>query len=159
MHRHVTRLVLVPAAVWALLVFDPAAARAADCNGNGQEDNTDIRRGASKDCNGNGRPDECDEEPVILALRGATAVTGRSSALAAADFDADGLLDLIAGGLFMGAGLLSVLVNQGDGAFLVAAEHPVGVKVLGVAAADVDGDGDPDLTNRGGGVDRSRGRW
>ena len=38
----------------------PVALFSADCNGNGTDDDADIRMGISLDCNRNGRPDECD---------------------------------------------------------------------------------------------------
>ncbi len=40
--------------------FDIFDAVCDDCNGNGQDDATDISNGTSQDCNSNGTPDECE---------------------------------------------------------------------------------------------------
>jgi hypothetical protein len=61
-----------------------------------------------------------------------------------ADVDGDGKLDIVAA--FSGATHgLSVLLNQGGGSFAAAVNYPVTEIAIGVAAGDLDGDGDADV--------------
>jgi hypothetical protein len=93
---------------------------AADCNGNGIEDPEEIARGAP-DCNQNGVPDACDLEPTVAFSPGPVVETGsagRTTNLAAADFDGDGVQDLAL-----------AIVNQAEENRLVILDNDV---VLGI---------------------------
>jgi hypothetical protein len=82
-------------ALAAGLLWVPAASlQAADCNRNGQEDYAEASAGLSADCDGNWVPDDCDVRPVNFALAPRADLPLRGQALAAADLDGDGLLDL-----------------------------------------------------------------
>ncbi len=60
-----------------------------------------------------------------------------TSALAAADFNRDGILDLYAGG--------NVLLGNGDGTFVLHATYPAPTGMASASAADLNGDAKPDL--------------
>ena len=59
-------------------------------------------------------------------------------ALAAADFNGDGNLDLVVGN--SGEAIVSVLLNEGGGAFAPALTYASGERTTAVAAADLNGD-------------------
>jgi FG-GAP-like repeat/PASTA domain len=69
-------------------------------------------------------------------------------AIAAEDFDADGLVDLA---IAHGANLVTVIHNEGDERFANAASYQVGGTPVAIAVADIDGDGTTDIAtaNRG----------
>lgn len=78
-----------------------------------------------------------------------TTVVNRSVAIA--DINGDGKLDVIAGA-YSGTGILSILINQGlpSGSFVAESfAAPVNINTgshfLSIEAADIDGDGKPDL--------------
>ncbi len=71
-------------------------------------------------------------------------------ALVAADVNGDGKVDLITANYGNGAGnTLSVLTNKGNGFFALASSPVVGTGTRWVTAADVNGDGKPDLIAAG----------
>jgi hypothetical protein len=59
-------------------------------------------------------------------------------AIAAADLNGDGALDLVTAGV-------NVLLNQGHGTFAPSVDYPLGQYPVEVAVADVNGDGKPDV--------------
>jgi DNA/RNA endonuclease YhcR with UshA esterase domain len=70
----------------------------------------------------------------------------------AADLDGDGYRDLAVANSFYagGSGNVAVLINDGDGTFLAAVSYETPYPPSSVVAADLDGDGDPDLAASGG---------
>lgn len=68
-------------------------------------------------------------------------------ALAAADFNSDGFLDLVtANRAFLSPGhTLSVLLGTGDGSFQKARDFPTGVNPYAAAVGDFNADGSPDV--------------
>ncbi len=109
-------------------VSDVGAVESNDCNGNGLPDAVDVATGGSPDCNGNGFPDECD--------------IAEGSSL---DDNGNGIPDEceIPGDL-NGNGV----VDLGDhDAFLDCITAPGGGVPLGCDAAEMDGDGDIDLSD------------
>jgi hypothetical protein len=75
-------------------------------------------------------------------------VTGGQGAMrvALADLNADGRLDLALTNYWGQSADISVLLNTGNGNFGPQTRYPIGFRPFGVAAADLDGDGDRDLT-------------
>ena len=70
------------------------------------------------------------------------------SALALADFNGDGKLDIAAGNYRQATGgSLAVYFNKGDGTFLARQNFASGTGPLGLAAADLNGDGKLDLVS------------
>jgi hypothetical protein len=68
------------------------------------------------------------------------------SAMAAGDFDRDGLRDLAVCSLIDGIGItISTLFNDGDTTFTVGDSYPIGGVATFATAADLDGDNDLDL--------------
>src|SRR5262249_37742007 len=64
-------------------------------------------------------------------------------AVAAADLDGDGVLDLVTGN--SASATVSVLMGNGDGTFRAAVHYVAGLAPSAVAAVDLDADGDRDL--------------
>ncbi len=139
-----------------LALFVTRSPVAQDCNHNGVADDRDIRDGTSEDCNDNGIPDECDVDQRPFDLAPATVFDDRTArALAAADIDGDGDVDLAAAGVRLLDGGLAVYLNSGDGRMESdAVLTPDDVVPVDVAIADVDGDGRLDLAA----VGQSRGQ-
>jgi|GEM_PF-6598598 len=70
-----------------------------------------------------------------------------ASALASADLDADGMVDVVAAGADEGEGATNVrvMLNNGDGTFKKPTDYVVGRGPLDLALGDLDGQGGPDL--------------
>lgn len=81
--------------------------------------------------------------PALTVATGAVGETDRPVAVAAADLDRDGFLDLVSANSWTGT--VSVLRGVGDGTFDTADRLPVGGEPSAVAIADLDGDGLLDL--------------
>jgi VCBS repeat protein len=114
---------------------------AADCNGNGRNDETDIALDQSKDCNRNGVPDECDVALVTFAALKGPAVERRAPT-ALADLDGDHDVDVLVPMVY--SEVIGVFSNTGDGS-LVEAPGVEGGHPFQVAPGDFDGDDDQDL--------------
>ena len=110
------------------------------------------------DLNGDAKPDMVtanrlgDDVSVFLNagygsfLRRDYVTSARPSSLAVADLDGDGKPDLVTGGEGSGAGgMVSVLVNSGEGSFDAKRDYPTAATPTSVAAGDLDGDRAPDL--------------
>ncbi len=74
--------------------------------------------------------------------------------VALADFNGDGKLDLVAADYATTPGVVWVLLGNGDGTFQAPVSYPAGASPHGVAVADFNGDGKPDIAvaNQTGGV-------
>ncbi len=102
-------------------------------------------RALAADCNGNGVPDEFDVVPNLFGLAAPVAYPVGTSpgSASAADLDGDGDIDLAVADA--GSGAISILLNDGTGAFGPEIRIPAAPGPSEVIAADLDGDGDPDL--------------
>ncbi|MGH9363340.1 MAG: FG-GAP repeat domain-containing protein, partial [Thermoanaerobaculia bacterium] len=121
----------LPITVWLCGLFIAEPAGAADCNGNGVDDDRDLR-------------------PSRLGFKRVQefALGDSPYAVTAADLDGDGDLDLATANYGAGADparTVSVLWNEGGGKFSLPAFLVGGIGPRSVAAADLDGDGDRDL--------------
>jgi hypothetical protein len=65
--------------------------------------------------------------------------------IAAADMNGDGKPDLAVSGVAESGGKVSVLLNHGDGTFAPSVDYDAGLQPTSLVAADLDGDGKPDL--------------
>jgi hypothetical protein len=74
------------------------------------------------------------------------ATVAEGNLAAAADFNGDGLLDLAVSDSNSGSTALTILLGKGDGTFTAASSNPtVGLYPDGIAVADFNSDGIPDL--------------
>jgi hypothetical protein len=86
--------------------------------------------------------------PRVTYKVGTRPAGARPSAIATADLDGDGKLEIIVTNLHeqgFETSSMSVLVNQGNGTFAPAVEYVVGNYPFAMTAANLDGDGKPDL--------------
>jgi len=67
------------------------------------------------------------------------------SGLAAADFNSDGNVDLVAGGSGFSSGNVVVLLGNGDGSFQAPRSFTTGSTISALTTGDFNGDGQPDL--------------
>lgn len=143
----VRRSWLFAVVVTAALMADPAAA--ADCNGNGVDDASDISNGTSSDCNGNGIPDSCDIFPVAFSpLPGSPfGVVTEPTGLTAADLDGDGVKDLAVVSTPFNDGWVTVFLSAGLPSFQEQVFSPTMTNNApkAVVAGDFDGDTGPDI--------------
>jgi hypothetical protein len=85
-----------------------------------------------------GNGDGTFQQPVVYDV-------GIPTAVAAADLNSDGILDLVAASPYP-SGTASIFVGNGDGTFKNAVSYPAGEFPDAVAVADFNGDGLPDVT-------------
>jgi len=117
---------------------------------------------AAADLNGDGKPDlvvasfYSNQATVLLNGGDGTFTPGADilvdadpdsnpSGLAAVDLNGDGHPDLAFSVLKSDAGIASVVLNQGDGTFAAPVSYPAGITPYELTAADLDGDGKPEL--------------
>jgi FG-GAP-like repeat len=88
-------------------------------------------------------PANASEQPTVVGLG------PNANSVAVADFNGDGILDLAVaeanGFSSTPPGIVDVLLGKGDGTFTLAAQLDVGAAPVDVVAADLNGDGKPDL--------------
>lgn len=119
---------------------------AADCNQNGSEDDGDIAIAASVDCNHNSIPDECEFAPLEYFPGSDVPLPTNPWAFKVADINGDGIADLLSGNRASNlTSSVQVAFSRGDGTFDGPVEFPAGRTLVGVTAADFDGDGDNDV--------------
>lgn len=104
-----------------------------------------ARAAMAADCNGNGVPDEFDVVPNLFGLAAPVSYPVGTSpgSVSTADLDGDGDIDLAVSDA--GSGAISILLNDGTGAFGPEIRMTVVPAPSEVIAADLDGDGDSDL--------------
>jgi hypothetical protein len=141
--------VLALAAAPPKLSFSPGAAPSVPATFGGHRDAEAL---AAADLNGDGRADlalgSFQDEAVWLAFstdtgklaiqRAEYPVDGGPSALAAGDLNRDGSADLVVAEAH--SSVVSVLLNDGHGAFAPHVDYPTAASPVAVALADLDGD-------------------
>ncbi len=128
----------------ALACLAAPRAAATDCDRNTREDDQDIALYGAADCDADGVLDVCEVFPLAYAEAGRTPLGAVPALLAAGDLDADGVTDLVA---VLNEGALPVIVLRGDGAggFRPSRAFAGPYGPQGLALADLDGDGRPEV--------------
>ncbi len=94
------------------------------------------------------RPDFLEDRCLLTFLPPADyAIGGNPSAVAVADFNGDGKLDIVAAQSASTASTVTVLLNNGDGTFQAGSSCPANQDPVAVAAGDFNGDGKLDLVS------------
>ena len=124
--------------------FGPYSVAAVDLNGDGKPDIMSANLGATtlSVLTNNG---DC-----TFTSEGNFSIGSGPSVVTAADLNGDGQPDLIGGvGGFSGSGTNLVILTNNGASFGSNATYAVGTGPFGVAVADLNGDGKPDLTTAG----------
>ena len=145
MHIRVCLFFLLPLVACSVLA-------AADCNGNGIEDENEIAADVSRDCDVNGVPDECEAALLTFGFREERSGDfdlgdEEPRAVASGDFDGDGRLDVAIGNV---SGSISIFIGEEGDAFTHLSDVAAG-SLNDLEAVDLDGDGDLDLALAGNG--------
>ncbi len=87
-----------------------------------------------------------EERSMFSFTPGAVLPTGMAvTAMATADFNGDGLADIVTVGSVSGRGIAAVQLNHGDGTYGAAIVEPTNNNPVEVKVGDFDGDGHPDI--------------
>ncbi len=116
-----------------------------DCNGDGIPDECEIDAGAT-DCNNNGIPDDCEATAIYSDLIQVNdQPTMDPTSVIAVDIDGNGIVDAVSASAFDNkiAWYTGPVGNSPFGPQTVI--NSVGDNPIDLEAADIDGDGDPDL--------------
>jgi len=140
--------VFAPAVGYATGI-QPLAIKAADLNGDGKLDLLTANYGAATGPGTQGLSVLLQTTPGVFAAPMSYATEYRPTALAVGDLNADGRPDVAVAceGLPGTPGAVSVLLQSASaaGTLLTAVNYPGGYGPMGVAIADMNGDGKPDL--------------
>jgi hypothetical protein len=121
------------------VTVNPSSVIAADVNGDGKPDLI------SADYLGNTLSVLTNNGSGVFAPATFSAVGSNPRSVTAADVNGDGKPDLISANSAVGDNTLTVLTNNGNSGFVLAASPGVGSNPQAVTSADVNGDGKPDL--------------
>ncbi|HJV49623.1 MAG TPA: VCBS repeat-containing protein [Geothrix sp.] len=134
----------------------PVAIKAADLHGTGQLDLLTANWGADSNPNTQGLSVLSQTAPGVFAAPVHYATDYRATALAVGDLNGDGHLDVAVAceGLPGASGAVSVFLQDATtaGSLLAPTNYPGTWGPMGVAIADLDGDGHPDLVLADGGI-------
>jgi hypothetical protein len=136
----------------------PLFVAAADVNGDGKVDLICVNGSINKQNDENGALLVLTNDGSGGFVSNAIYEVGRAPTwVVAADVNADGWPDLITANGASGSGTLTVLTNDGRGGFVSNTTYQVGFSPRCVVAADINGDGWPDLITATANVDEGTG--